>query len=162
MTSTGNKKQQEAVHGRKLLKVSSFRLTQNQTVLVVWRRTTTLKPLSSLQLLTLGRSPKPRKLQRLLPHIKREMKRSSMMASWNVYYAELALSEKGNPNRSIEEEPRIQINALNEVPELKSLFEGYNMYWMAKTLRKYNMEMVREFYANYYYTMEKGPLKECN
>ncbi|MCD9642078.1 hypothetical protein HAX54_028712 [Datura stramonium] len=67
-------------------------------------------------------------------------------------------SEPGtNPeaSRSIQEEPKIQINALNEVPKLKRLFEGYNMYWMAKTLGKYSIEMVCEFYANYYYTLEK-------
>ncbi|MCD7464392.1 hypothetical protein HAX54_052653, partial [Datura stramonium] len=46
----------------------------------------------------------------------------------DVYYVGLALNEKGNPSRSIQEEPRIQINALNEVPNLKRLFEGYNMY----------------------------------
>ncbi|MCE3051518.1 hypothetical protein HAX54_050059, partial [Datura stramonium] len=43
----------------------------------------------------------------------------------------------------------------NKVPELKRLFDGYNMYWMAKTLGKYSMDMVREFYANYYCTLEK-------
>ncbi|MCD7446938.1 hypothetical protein HAX54_019749 [Datura stramonium] len=42
-----------------------------------------------------------------------------------------------------------------QVPEPERLFEGYNMYWMAKTPRKYSMEMVHEFYANYYYTLEK-------
>ncbi|MCD7466403.1 hypothetical protein HAX54_003055 [Datura stramonium] len=63
--------------------------------------------------------------------------------------------KKGNPNCSIQEEPKIQNNSLNEFPELKRLFEGYNMYWMAKTLGKYSMEMVHEFYANYYCTLEK-------
>ncbi|MCD7464105.1 hypothetical protein HAX54_052091 [Datura stramonium] len=58
-------------------------------------------------------------------------------------------------SRSIQEEPKIKINALNEVQELKRLFEGYNMYWMEKTPGKYNMEMVCEFYANHYYTLEK-------
>ncbi|MCD9637628.1 hypothetical protein HAX54_021030, partial [Datura stramonium] len=32
----------------------------------------------------------------------------------DVYYAGLNLNEKGNPRRSIHEEPKIQINALNE------------------------------------------------
>ncbi|MCD9559911.1 hypothetical protein HAX54_018287 [Datura stramonium] len=59
-------------------------------------------------------------------------------------------------SRSIQEEPKIQINALNEVPELKRIFKGYNMHCMTKTLGKYSMEMVREFYANYYYTLEKN------
>ncbi|MCE2056029.1 hypothetical protein HAX54_043938 [Datura stramonium] len=53
----------------------------------------------------------------------------------------LALNEKGNTSRSIQEEPKIQINVLNEVQKLKRFFD-YNMYWMAKTLGKYNMEMV--------------------
>ncbi|MCD7459718.1 hypothetical protein HAX54_041742 [Datura stramonium] len=51
-----------------------------------------------------------------------------VQGSGDVYYAGLALNEKGNPNRSTKEEPKIQINALNEVPKLKRLFEGYNMY----------------------------------
>ncbi|MCD9558429.1 hypothetical protein HAX54_015803 [Datura stramonium] len=55
----------------------------------------------------------------------------------------LNINEKRSPNCSIQEEPKIHINALNEVPKLKILFEGYNMYWMAKTLGKYNMEWVR-------------------
>ncbi|MCE0482069.1 hypothetical protein HAX54_040448, partial [Datura stramonium] len=65
------------------------------------------------------------------------------------------LNEKGNPIRSIRKEPKIQINALNEVPKLKRLFEGYSMYWMAKTPGKYSMEMICKFYTNYYYTLEK-------
>ncbi|MCD9646724.1 hypothetical protein HAX54_036878 [Datura stramonium] len=78
-----------------------------------------------------------------------------LLGSRDVYYTGLNLNEKGNPSRSIQEEPKIQIDALNEVLELKRLFEGYNMYWMAKTPGKYNMEMVCEFYANYYCTLEK-------
>ncbi|MCE3215351.1 hypothetical protein HAX54_002068 [Datura stramonium] len=62
---------------------------------------------------------------------------------------------QGNTSRSIQKEPKIQINALNEVPELKRLFKGYNMNWMDKTKGKYIMEMVHEFYANYYCTLEK-------
>ncbi|MCD9645146.1 hypothetical protein HAX54_033851, partial [Datura stramonium] len=72
-----------------------------------------------------------------------------------VLLKRLNLNDKGNPSRSIQEEPKSQINALNEVPKLKRLFKGYNMYWMAKTQGKYSMEMVREFYANYNYTLEK-------
>ncbi|MCE2055801.1 hypothetical protein HAX54_043443, partial [Datura stramonium] len=67
--------------------------------------------------------------------------KSDDQGSRNVYYAGLALNEKGNPSRSIQEEPKIQINALNEVLELERIFEGYNIYWMAKTLGKYKMEM---------------------
>ncbi|MCE0481942.1 hypothetical protein HAX54_040155 [Datura stramonium] len=63
--------------------------------------------------------------------------------------------KKGNPSSSIQDKSKIQINSLNEVPELKRLFEGYNIYWMAKTTTIYNMEMVHEFYANYYCTLEK-------
>ncbi|MCD7455870.1 hypothetical protein HAX54_029907, partial [Datura stramonium] len=70
-------------------------------------------------------------------------KRWFLQGSRDVYYAGLNLNEKWNPSCSIQEEPKIQINALNEVPDLKRLFEGYNMYWMAKTPGKYNMEMVR-------------------
>ncbi|MCD7451488.1 hypothetical protein HAX54_012157, partial [Datura stramonium] len=69
--------------------------------------------------------------------------------------ARLNLNKNENPGYSIQEEPKIQIIALNKVPELKRLFMGYNMYWMAKTLSKYIMEMVPKFYANYYCTMEK-------
>ncbi|MCD7452537.1 hypothetical protein HAX54_017366 [Datura stramonium] len=82
-------------------------------------------------------------------------KRWFLQGSRDVYYAGLNLNEKGNPIRSIQEEPKIQINALNEVTELKRIFEGYNMYWMEKTPGKYSMEMVHEFYANYYCTLEK-------
>ncbi|MCE3050471.1 hypothetical protein HAX54_047304 [Datura stramonium] len=56
--------------------------------------------------------------------------RSKMLfkqVSWDMYYAGLALNDKGNPSNNIKEEPKIQINALNEVPELKKLFEVYNM-----------------------------------
>ncbi|MCD7449206.1 hypothetical protein HAX54_050644 [Datura stramonium] len=80
---------------------------------------------------------------------------SWIMILRDMYYAGLSLNDKGNPSRSIQEDPKIQINALNEVPELKRLFEGYNMYWTTKTLGKYNMEMVHEFYTNYYCTLEK-------
>ncbi|MCE3216774.1 hypothetical protein HAX54_007997, partial [Datura stramonium] len=82
-------------------------------------------------------------------------KRWFLQGSRDVYYAGLALNEKGNPNLNIKEEPKIHINALNEVPELKRLFKGYNMHWTAQTPGKYNIEMVREFYANYYCTLEK-------
>ncbi|MCD7463049.1 hypothetical protein HAX54_049856 [Datura stramonium] len=54
-----------------------------------------------------------------------------------------------------QEEPKIRVNALNEVPKLKRLFKNYNIHWMAKTPGKYSMEMVRVFYANYYCTLEK-------
>ncbi|MCE3215181.1 hypothetical protein HAX54_001202 [Datura stramonium] len=87
-------------------------------------------------------------------------KRWFVQGSKDVYYAGLALNEKGNPSCSIQEEPKIRMNALNKVPEFKRLFEGYNMHWMAKTLGKYNMEMVCEFYANYYYTLEKKTLSK--
>ncbi|MCE5167049.1 hypothetical protein HAX54_035137, partial [Datura stramonium] len=50
-------------------------------------------------------------------------KRWFLQGSRDVYYARLNLNEKGNPSRSIQEEPNIQINALNEVPELKRIFE---------------------------------------
>ncbi|MCD7466663.1 hypothetical protein HAX54_003581 [Datura stramonium] len=60
-------------------------------------------------------------------------KRWFLQGSRDVYFAGLNLNEKGNPNRSIQKEPKIQINSLNEVPELKRLFEGCNMYWMANT-----------------------------
>ncbi|MCE0481296.1 hypothetical protein HAX54_038947, partial [Datura stramonium] len=40
------------------------------------------------------------------------------------------------------EDHKIRINALNEVPELKRLFEGYNMHWIAKISGKYSMEMM--------------------
>ncbi|MCD9645708.1 hypothetical protein HAX54_034845, partial [Datura stramonium] len=82
-------------------------------------------------------------------------KRWFLQGSTDVYYAGLHLTEKGNPSRSIQEEPKIRINALNEVPKLKRILEGYNMHWMTKTPGKYSMEMVRDFYANYYYTREK-------
>ncbi|MCE2056121.1 hypothetical protein HAX54_044089 [Datura stramonium] len=75
-------------------------------------------------------------------------------ANKDVYY------EKGNPSHSIQEEPMIHINILSEVPDLKRFFKGYNMYWMAKTPRKYSMEMVCEFYTNYFNTLEnKAPSK---
>ncbi|MCD7469595.1 hypothetical protein HAX54_008736, partial [Datura stramonium] len=50
--------------------------------------------------------------------------------------------KKKIPDIVLRRSQKIQINALNEVPELKRLFEGYNMYWMDKTPSKYNMEMV--------------------
>ncbi|MCD7453014.1 hypothetical protein HAX54_019271 [Datura stramonium] len=78
-----------------------------------------------------------------------------LQGSRNVYYAGLNLTEKENPSRSIQEEPKIHINALNEVPEHKRIFEGYNMHLMTKTPGKYTIEMVHEFYANYYCTLEK-------
>ncbi|MCE3050784.1 hypothetical protein HAX54_048143 [Datura stramonium] len=64
-------------------------------------------------------------------------KRWFLQGSRDVYYAVLHLDEKGNPSRSIQEEPKIQTNALNEVLELKRIFEGYNMHWMTKTRGKY-------------------------
>ncbi|MCE2055316.1 hypothetical protein HAX54_042391 [Datura stramonium] len=82
-------------------------------------------------------------------------KRWLQQSSRDVYFAGLNINEKGNPSRSIQEEPKIQNNALNDVPELKRIFKGYNMYWMSKTPGKYSMEMVYEFYTNYYYTLEK-------
>ncbi|MCE0481644.1 hypothetical protein HAX54_039532 [Datura stramonium] len=51
-----------------------------------------------------------------------------VQVSRDMYYAGVAFNEKGNPSHSIQEEPKIQINALNEVPKLKRLIEGYNMY----------------------------------
>ncbi|MCD7456875.1 hypothetical protein HAX54_033396 [Datura stramonium] len=41
-------------------------------------------------------------------------KRQFLQGSRDVYYAELNLNEKGNPSRSIQEEPKTQINALNQ------------------------------------------------
>ncbi|MCD7471824.1 hypothetical protein HAX54_012505 [Datura stramonium] len=82
-------------------------------------------------------------------------KRWFLQGCKDMYYAGLHLTEKGNPSRHIQEEPKIQINALNEVPKLKMIFEGYNMHWMKKTSGKYSTEMVCEFYVNYYYTLEK-------
>ncbi|MCD7451964.1 hypothetical protein HAX54_014342, partial [Datura stramonium] len=87
---------------------------------------------------------------------KERSKRWFVQGSGDVYYIGLALNDKGNPNRSIQEEPKIRINSLNEVPEHKRLFEGYNMHWMTKTPGKYSIEMVREFYENYYCTLEKN------
>ncbi|MCE3215946.1 hypothetical protein HAX54_004149, partial [Datura stramonium] len=43
------------------------------------------------------------------------------------------------PEASIQEKPRIRIGALSEVPELRRLFDVYNMHWMAKTLVKYSV-----------------------
>ncbi|MCD9645685.1 hypothetical protein HAX54_034811 [Datura stramonium] len=43
-------------------------------------------------------------------------KRWFVQGSMDMYYAGLTLNEKGNPNHSIQEEPKIQINVLNEVP----------------------------------------------
>ncbi|MCD7458896.1 hypothetical protein HAX54_039520 [Datura stramonium] len=83
-------------------------------------------------------------------------KRWTIQGCWDFYYAGLALNEKGNPNRSIQEDPWIQNNALNKVSELKRLFEAYNMHWMDETPGTYSMEMVHEFYANYYYTLEEN------
>ncbi|MCD9637698.1 hypothetical protein HAX54_021135 [Datura stramonium] len=89
-------------------------------------------------------------------------KRWFLHGSRDVYFAWLNLNEKGNPSRSIQGEKKIQINALNKVLELKRLFEGYNIYLMAKTLGKYSIEIVREFYANYYCTLEKKASQEGN
>ncbi|MCD7472401.1 hypothetical protein HAX54_013635 [Datura stramonium] len=72
-------------------------------------------------------------------------KRWFLQGCRDVYFAGLNLNEKGNPSCSIQEEQKIQINSLNEVLEHKRLFEGYNMYWIAKTSGKYDMEMVHEF-----------------
>ncbi|MCE3215334.1 hypothetical protein HAX54_001954 [Datura stramonium] len=55
-------------------------------------------------------------------------KRWFLQGSRDVYYAGLNLNEKGYPSCSIREEPKIQINSLNEALELKRIFEGYNMY----------------------------------
>ncbi|MCE3050499.1 hypothetical protein HAX54_047385 [Datura stramonium] len=62
----------------------------------------------------------------------------------------------------VEEEPKIRTSALNEVPELRRIFEKYNMHWMAETPKKYISVMVREFYANYYSTLEnKAPTRQA-
>ncbi|MCE3049477.1 hypothetical protein HAX54_044968, partial [Datura stramonium] len=75
---------------------------------------------------------------------------------------ESALNGKWNPSNSIQEEPKIRTNVLNEVLELKRLFEAYNIYWMDETPGKYSMDMVREFYANYYCTLQKNsPLRSA-
>ncbi|MCD9642555.1 hypothetical protein HAX54_029414, partial [Datura stramonium] len=42
-------------------------------------------------------------------------KRWFVQGSQDVYYAGLSLNDKGNPTRSIQEDPKIQINVLNEV-----------------------------------------------
>ncbi|MCD9638062.1 hypothetical protein HAX54_021767 [Datura stramonium] len=59
------------------------------------------------------------------PHttLEARSKRWFVQGSRDVYYAGLALNDKGNPIRSIQKEPKIRINSLNEVPELKRLFE---------------------------------------
>ncbi|MCD7467076.1 hypothetical protein HAX54_004274, partial [Datura stramonium] len=54
------------------------------------------------------------------------------------------------------EEPPIWTNVLNEVPELRQLFDAYNMHWMDETPGKYSLEMVHEFYINYYCTWENN------
>ncbi|MCD9638572.1 hypothetical protein HAX54_022629 [Datura stramonium] len=60
------------------------------------------------------------------------------------------------PNASIQEEPKIQTGALNEVPELRRLFEKYIVHWIVETPGRYSGDMVCEFYENYYSTMEKN------
>ncbi|MCD7460356.1 hypothetical protein HAX54_043371, partial [Datura stramonium] len=55
-------------------------------------------------------------------------KRWFVQGSRDMYYAGLALNDKGNPSHNIHEEPKIRINSLNEVPELKRLFKGYDMH----------------------------------
>ncbi|MCD9559939.1 hypothetical protein HAX54_018317 [Datura stramonium] len=77
-------------------------------------------------------------------------KRWTVQGSRDIYYAGLAINDKGNPRRSIQEEPWIRTDALNEVPKLKRLFDIYNMHWMAETPGIYSVEMVHEYYANYY------------
>ncbi|MCD9643632.1 hypothetical protein HAX54_031250 [Datura stramonium] len=66
-------------------------------------------------------------------------KRLFLQGSRDVYFAGLNLNEKGNPSRSIQEEPKIQINSLNEVPKLKRLFKGYNI----TTEYDYRMEAMK-------------------
>ncbi|MCD7455473.1 hypothetical protein HAX54_028275 [Datura stramonium] len=62
----------------------------------------------------------------------------------------------------IPEEPKIQTGALMKCSKLIQLFKKYNMRWMAETLRKYSGEMVREFYTNYYSTLEnKAPKRQA-
>ncbi|MCE0480734.1 hypothetical protein HAX54_037836 [Datura stramonium] len=140
-------------------------MSQNRIVLVVRRCTTTLPALANLQGNDTNAEESSDKDSATEESNEQEedsgitpearSKRWFLQGSRDVYYAGLNLNEKGNPSRSIQEEPKIQINNQNEVPELKRIFEGYNMYWMAKTSGKYSMEMVREFYANYYCTLEK-------
>ncbi|MCD7469755.1 hypothetical protein HAX54_008992 [Datura stramonium] len=85
---------------------------------------------------------------------RRIQQRSS--GSRDVYYVGLALIEKGNPRRSIQEEPRIRTNALNDVQKLKRIFDAYNIHGMTKKSGKYGMEMVLEFFANYFCTLENN------
>ncbi|MCD7463783.1 hypothetical protein HAX54_051380 [Datura stramonium] len=66
----------------------------------------------------------------------------------------LTLKQKGNSNRSLEEEPRILIEALNKVEYLKRLFELYEFRWMARTLDEYNAKIIRKFYDDYLETLE--------
>ncbi|MCD9558374.1 hypothetical protein HAX54_015724 [Datura stramonium] len=63
-------------------------------------------------------------------------------------------AEESGDKDSAAEESNEQEEDSGITPEAR-IFEGYNMYWMAKTPGKYSMEMVREFYANHYCTLEK-------
>ncbi|MCE3051158.1 hypothetical protein HAX54_049013 [Datura stramonium] len=118
-------------------------MSQNWIALVVRRCTTTLKPLTSLQWLPLGRKK-------------------------GKYYAEelgdddIEAEESGDKESAVEKSgEQMEDSDLATKPEAR-LFEGYNMHWMAKTPGKYNMKMVYEFYANYYYTLEKkSPTKNA-
>ncbi|MCE3051727.1 hypothetical protein HAX54_050595 [Datura stramonium] len=57
--------------------------------------------------------------------------------------------------RSIKEELQVLTNALNEVEEMKKLFDFYGFEWMARTPDSYSANMVRKFYTNNLATLEQ-------
>ncbi|MCD9638645.1 hypothetical protein HAX54_022735 [Datura stramonium] len=80
------------------------------------------------------------------------------IASQVHYEQGVTLTSKMNPKRSIQEEPWILTEALNEVEEMKRLFELYDFRWMARAPDSFSAGMVSEFYANYLATPEHQTL----
>ncbi|MCE3216213.1 hypothetical protein HAX54_005475 [Datura stramonium] len=71
------------------------------------------------------------------------------------------LREKGIPTEALRKSPGFRINAPNEVLVAQKSLRGLLTCIDGQDSRKYNIEMVREFYANYYYTHGERPSKNA-
>ncbi|KAM3325012.1 putative protein isoform X2 [Capsicum chacoense] len=67
----------------------------------------------------------------------------------SIYQRDMTLNEKGHPKRSIFEEPRIRTEDLAAAPEVKAIFDRYQLGWMGEAPGRYSPEMVHEFFAFY-------------
>lgn len=59
------------------------------------------------------------------------------------------MKNKGNKKRSIQEEPHIVPEELQQRPELDQVFKKSKLEWMTRQQKMYKAKKVIEFYINY-------------